>query len=59
MSAFPEADDLEASLRQYSNLLSGESGTLRDAQYDFEPVDDLITACLKSLKSCEIIQRSS
>jgi len=59
MSAFPEADDLEASLREYPNLFLGELGTLRGSQYDFELVDDdLIIACLQSLKSCKIIQRS-
>lgn len=28
MSALPEADDLEASLREYPDLFSGELGTL-------------------------------
>lgn len=59
MSAFPVADDLEAIWREYPNLFSGELGILRDVQYDFEVVDDdLIIACLQSLKFCEIIQRS-
>ena len=57
ISALPEADDLEASLREYPDLFSGELGTLKGVQYDNERVDDdIVTARLHSLKSCEIIE---